>query len=278
MSSLAGKVALVTGASQGIGRACAMALAEAGATVALAARNEAKLAEVAAEINGAAARAAEAAGEIDDAAAICGGAASAGVTELFTGYAQAFALDLACEESIHSCAKAVIAQLGKVDILVNNAGITRDTLTLRMKRKDWDDVLTTNLTGAFLLTQAVMGSMLKARWGRVINITSVVGETGQAGQANYAASKAGLIGLTKSLARELASRGITVNAVAPGYIETAMTAVLTESQRMAMTLQIPLARAGTDHDIAAAVAFLASEEAGYITGHTLDVNGGMYMG
>jgi len=248
MSILAGRVALVTGASQGIGRACALALAEAGASVALAARNEAKLAEVAAEI------------------------AAAG------GVAHPFALDLSSEESIQACAKAVIAQLGKVEILVNNAGITRDTLTLRMKRKDWDDVLATNLTGAFLMTQAVMGSMLKARWGRIINITSVVGQTGQAGQANYAASKAGLIGLTRSLARELASRTITVNAVAPGFIETAMTAVLTDEQRTAMTSQIPLARAGTDRDVAAAVAFLASEEAGYITGHTLDVNGGMYMG
>ena len=278
MSTLAGRVALVTGASQGIGRAAALALAEAGATVALCARNEAKLAEVAAEINGAAGRAAEAAGEMDDAAALCGGAASAGVTEPVAGSAYVFALDLSNEESIQVCAKAVIAQLGKVDILVNNAGITRDTLTLRMKRKDWDDVLATNLTGSFLMTQAVMGSMLKARWGRIINITSVVGETGQAGQANYAASKAGLIGLTRSLARELASRTITVNAIAPGYIETAMTAVLTDEQRTAMTSQIPLGRAGTDRDIAVAVAFLASEEASYITGHTLDVNGGMYMG
>jgi 3-oxoacyl-[acyl-carrier protein] reductase len=223
-------------------------LAERGATVALAARNEAKLAEVAAEI------------------------AAAG------GIAHVFALDLASEVSIKDCAKAIVGQLGKIDILVNNGGITRDILSLRMKRKDWDDVMTTNLTGAFLMTQAAMSSMLKNRWGRVVNITSVVGEIGQAGQANYAASKAGLIGLTKSLARELASRTITVNAVAPGYIETAMTAVLTEEQRTAMTSQIPLARAGTDRDIAAAVAFLASEEAGYITGHTLDVNGGMYMG
>ncbi len=189
-----------------------------------------------------------------------------------------FALDLASEDSIKACAKVVIEQLGKVEILVNNAGITRDILAMRMKKKDWDDVLATNLTGAFLMTQACMQSMLKGRWGRVINITSVVGETGQAGQANYAASKAGLIGLTKSLARELASRTITVNAVAPGYIETAMTAVLTDEQKTAMTSQVPLQRAGTDRDIAAAVAFLASEEAGYITGHTLDVNGGMYMG
>jgi 3-oxoacyl-[acyl-carrier protein] reductase len=147
-----------------------------------------------------------------------------------------------------------------------------------VKKKDWDEVLATNLTGAFLMTQAVMGSMLKGRWGRVINISSVVGEAGQAGQANYAASKAGLIGLTKSLARELASRTITVNAVAPGYIETAMTSVLTDEQRTAMTAQIPLGRPGTDRDIAAAVTFLASEGASYITGHTLDVNGGMYMG
>ncbi len=249
MGTLAGRVALVTGASQGIGRACAMALAEAGATVALCARNEAKLADAAVEI------------------------AANGRTP-----AHCFALDVGSEESIKECVKTVVARLGKVDILVNNAGITRDTLALRMKRKDWDDVLTTNLTGAFLMTQACMGSMLKGRWGRVINITSVVGETGQAGQANYAASKAGLIGLTKSLARELASRTITVNAVAPGYIETAMTGVLTEEQKTAMTSQIPLARAGTDRDVAAAVAFLASEEASYITGHVLDVNGGMYMG
>ena len=248
MSTLQGRVALVTGASQGIGRACALALAESGATIALAARNEAKLSEVAGEI------------------------AAAG------GEASAFALDLSSEDSIKACAKMVIERLGKVDILVNNAGITRDILSLRMKKKDWDDVLTTNLTGAFLMTQAVMGSMLKTRWGRVINITSVVGETGQAGQANYAASKAGLIGLTKSLAKELASRTITVNAIAPGFIETAMTAVLTEEQKAAMTTHIPLGRPGTDKDIAAAVAFLASEEAGYITGHTLDVNGGMYMG
>jgi 3-oxoacyl-[acyl-carrier protein] reductase len=194
------------------------------------------------------------------------------------GTAQVFALDMANEESIKACAKAVVAHFGKLEILVNNAGITRDVLTLRMKRHDWDDVLNTNLTGAFLLSQACMSPMLKARWGRIINITSVVAETGQAGQANYAASKAGLIGLTKSLARELASRTITVNAVAPGYIETAMTAVLTEEQRNAMTSQVPLARAGTDKDIAGAVAFLASEDASYVTGHTLDVNGGMYMG
>ncbi len=248
MTSLSGRVALVTGASQGIGRATALRLAAAGAQVALAARNREKLDEVAAEI------------------------AAAG------GIAKAFVMDVAQEESIKSCAKGVIAHFGKVEILVNNAGITRDILTLRMKRHDWDDVLTTNLTGAFLLTQACMASMLKARWGRVINIASVVGQTGQAGQANYATSKAGLIGLTKSLARELASRTITVNAVAPGYIETAMTAVLNEEQRNAMAAHIPLGRPGTDAEVAAAIAFLASDEAAYITGHTLDVNGGMYMG
>jgi len=248
MNGLSGRIALVTGASQGIGRACALELARNGATVALAARSLDKLESVAAEI------------------------AAAG------GSAKAFALDVASEDSIKACAKAVIAEFGAVHILVNNAGITKDGLMLRMKRQDWDDVLTTNLTGAFLLTQAIASPMLKARWGRIINITSVVGEIGQAGQANYAASKAGMIGLTKSLARELASRGITVNAVAPGYIETAMTAVLSDEQKAAMTTHIPLQRAGADSDIAAAVAFLASEGAGYITGHTLDVNGGMYMG
>jgi len=194
------------------------------------------------------------------------------------GTAHSFALDISNEESIKACAKAVIAHFGRIEILVNNAGITRDTLSMRMRRHDWDDVLTTNLTGAFLLSQACMSTMLKSRWGRIINITSVVGETGQAGQANYAASKAGLIGLTKSLARELASRSITVNAVAPGMIATAMTDVLTEEQKAGMSAQIPVGRAGSDVEIAAAVAFLASEDAAYITGHTLDVNGGMYMG
>jgi len=238
---------LITGASQGIGRACALELARSGATVALAARSADKLTAVAAEI------------------------AAAG------GTARTFALDVSSEDSIKACAKAVIAHFGKVEILVNNAGITRDGLMMRMKRDDWDAVLTTNLTGAFLLTQACVSSLLKNRWGRIINITSVVGEIGQAGQANYAASKAGLIGLTKSLARELASRGITVNAVAPGFIQTAMTHVLTEEQKAAFNTQIPLGRIGTDADIAHAVAFLASEEAAYITGHTLDVNGGMHM-
>lgn len=248
MNGLQGKIALVTGASQGIGRACALELARAGATVALAARNESKLAEVAAEI------------------------------EATGGKAAAFALDVADEASIKAGAKAILEKFGKVEILVNNAGITRDGLVLRMKRADWDDVLSTNLTGAFLLTQALLSAMLKNRWGRIINISSVVGRTGQAGQVNYAATKAGLIGMTRALAREVASRGITVNAVAPGYIATPMTAVLDEKQTAAMMTTIPLGRAGTDADIASAVSYLASEGAGYITGHVLDVNGGMFMG
>lgn len=248
LMSLEGRTAFITGASQGIGRACALTLAKAGARVALAARNETKLAEVAAEIR-------------------AGG-----------GTAEVFVVDVASEESIKSGAKAAIAHYGSIEILVNNAGVTKDTLLLRMKRADWDDVIGTNLTGTFLLTQALLSPMLKARWGRIVNISSVVGETGQAGQANYAASKAGLIGFTKSLARELASRCITANAVAPGYIETAMTAVLDEKQRDSMLTQIPLGRAGTDQDVANAVRFLASDEAAYVTGHVLDVNGGMYMG
>ena len=247
MSTVSGRVALVTGASQGIGRACAVELARGGALVALAARSADKLATVADEIRAAG------------------------------GTAEPFALDIGDEASIRSCAKAVLERFGKVEILLNNAGITRDGLSMRMKRADWDDVLSTNLTGSFLMTQALLPQMLKVRWGRIINVTSVVGKTGQAGQANYAASKAGLIGLTKSLARELASRTITVNAIAPGYIETAMTAVLTEDQRSAMLTHVPLGRSGTEAEVAHSVRFLASEEAGYITGHTLDVNGGLYM-
>ncbi len=245
---LNGKVALITGASQGIGRACALRLAACGATVALAARSQEKLQAVAAEV------------------------AAAG------GQARTYSLDVSSEDSIKACARAVLADLGKVEILVNNAGITRDGLVLRMKLSEFDDVLRTNLTGAFLLTQALISSMMKGRWGRVINITSVVGQTGAAGQANYAASKAGIIGLTKSLAREFAGRGITVNAVAPGFIQTAMTADLPEAQKAAILAHVPLGRYGSDADVASAVAFLCSVGAGYITGHTLDVNGGMYMG
>ena len=239
------RVVLVTGASQGIGRAIALSLAQDGCHVALAARNEAKLAEVKAEI------------------------ATAG------GTAETFPLDLSSEDALRAGAKAVLAHFGAVHVLVNNAGITRDTLALRMKASDFTEVLAANLTGSFLLTQALLSPMMKARWGRVINITSVVGEIGAAGQANYAASKAGLIGLTKSLAREFASRGITVNAVAPGFIQTAMTDVLTEEQKAAILTQIPLARYGTVDDIAAAVRFLASDQAGYITGQVISINGGM---
>jgi 3-oxoacyl-[acyl-carrier protein] reductase len=247
MENLQGKTAFVSGASQGIGRACALVLAKMGARIALAARNEAKLEAVAAEI--------EAAG----------------------GQAKAFLMDVSDEDSIKAAAKAATAHFGSVEILVNNAGITRDTLLLRMKRADWDAVMTTNLTGAFLLTQALVNPMLRARWGRIINVSSVVGRTGQAGQANYAASKAGLIGFTRSMAREVASRSITVNAVAPGYIETAMTSVLEEKQREALLSHIPLGRAGSDEEVAHAVAFLASPQAGYITGHVLDINGGLFM-
>jgi len=248
MSDLKGRVALVTGASQGIGRACALELARAGATIAAAARNEEKTAAVVKEITHA-------------------GAAAA-----------AFKLDVANEDEVKAAVKAIIAQFGKIDILVNNAGITRDQLAMRMKRADWDAVLTTNLTGAFLCTQAVIGSMLKQRWGRIINITSVFGQMGQTGQANYAASKAGLIGLTMAMAREVASRSITVNAVAPGFIETAMTEGLSAEFKAEAVKMIPLGRVGSDLDVAHAVRFLASEEAGYITGHVLNVNGGMLMG
>jgi 3-oxoacyl-[acyl-carrier protein] reductase len=233
------RTAFVTGASRGIGRACARALAAAGARVVLAARDRARLEEASAEIPG-----------------------STWVE-----------LDLGSPESI----KAAFASAGKIDILVNNAAVTRDGLALRMKKDDWDAVLATNLTGAFLAIQQVLHGMLKERWGRIINISSVVGEAGNPGQANYVASKAGLIGLTKSLAQEMASRSITVNAVAPGFIDTDMTAALSEELKATMLAHIPLKRFGKPEDIAAAVKFLASEEAGYITGAVLNVNGGMYM-
>jgi 3-oxoacyl-[acyl-carrier protein] reductase len=245
---LEGRVALVTGASQGIGQACALALARQGASVALAARNQQKLEEVAGQI------------------------AAAG------GKAAVFAMDVANEEQIKSGIKTAIAHFGKIDILVNNAGITRDQLVMRMKRADWDAVLNTNLTSAYLCTQQAIGSMLKQRWGRIINITSVFGQMGQAGQANYASSKAGLIGLTMALAREVASRNITCNAVAPGFIETGMTAGLSEEFKQNAVKMIPLGRVGTADEVASAVCFLASEEASYITGHVLNVNGGMLMG
>jgi 3-oxoacyl-[acyl-carrier protein] reductase len=194
------------------------------------------------------------------------------------GKAAAFALDVTDEEQVKSAMKEAIGQFGKIDILINNAGITRDQLVMRMKRADWDAVLQTNLTSAYLCIQQVMSSMLKHRWGRIINITSVFGQMGQAGQANYAASKAGLIGLTMAIAREVGSRNITCNAVSPGFIETAMTATLGDDFKQTAAKQIPLGRVGAPEDVASAVAFLASDEASYITGHVLNVNGGLLMG
>jgi 3-oxoacyl-[acyl-carrier protein] reductase len=232
------RTAFVTGASRGIGRACARVLADAGAKVVLAARDRAKLEEAASEIPG----------------------------------STFVEIDLSSPDSI----KAALAQAGKVDILVNNAGVTRDGLAMRMKQEDWDAVIATNLTGAFLASQQVLRSMMQERWGRIINIASVVGEAGNPGQANYVASKAGLIGLTKSLAQEMGSRNITVNAVTPGFIETDMTAGLSQQLKDTMLSHIPLKRFGKPEDVAAAVRFLASEEAGYITGCVLKVNGGMY--
>jgi len=246
--NISGRVALVTGASQGIGRSGALKLASAGATVALAARNQEKLNELVREITGAG------------------------------GKAAAFAVDVSDEAQIKSACKAAITQFGKIDILVNNAGITRDQLVIRMKRSDWDAVLSTNLTSAYLCIQQALASMLKQRWGRIINIASVFGQMGQAGQANYAASKAGLIGLTMAIAREVGSRTITCNAVAPGLIETAMTAGLGDDFKQNAVKQIPLGRVGSPDDVANAVAYLASEEASYITGHVLNVNGGLLMG
>jgi 3-oxoacyl-[acyl-carrier protein] reductase len=233
------RTAFVTGASRGIGLACARALAGAGARVILAARDQTRLEAASAAISG-------------------------------STWVQ---IDLASPESI----KAAFAKAGKVDILVNNAAMTKDGLALRMKKDDWDAVIATNLTGAFLCVQQVLHGMMKERWGRIINISSVVGEAGNPGQANYVASKAGLVGLTKSLAQEMSSRNITVNAVAPGFVETDMTAVLSEELKATMLAHIPLKRFGKPEDIAAAVKFLASEEAGYITGAVLNVNGGMYM-
>jgi 3-oxoacyl-[acyl-carrier protein] reductase len=245
--SLSGQIALVTGGSQGIGRATALALAECGADVAVMARTLEKCDAVAEEIRAKGRRALAVQGDLGQA------------------------------EEIEAAISRVAAELGAIGILVNNAAITRDGLALRMKRDDWDAVINTNLTGVFLTTQQTLPMMMKARRGRIINLTSVVAQAGNVGQANYIAAKSGLIGLTKALAREYASRNITVNAVAPGYIETPMTAAMNEQAREAMLAQIPLRRAGVDHDVACAVAFLASDEAGYITGHVLNVNGGMYM-
>lgn len=241
-----GRVAFVTGASQGIGRECALALARAGARVVAGARSTDKLADLVAEIR-------EAGGE-----------------------AHAVSLDVTSDESVKSAFADAEATFGAVEILVNNAGITKDGLAMRMSSEAWSDVIDTNLTGAFRCIQAVMRGMMKKRWGRVINVSSVVGLSGNPGQANYVSSKAGLIGLTKSLSQELGSRNITVNAVAPGFVETAMTEALTDEARAAITGKIPLGQIGTSADIAHAVCFLAADESGYITGHTLSVNGGMY--
>ena len=246
--SLAGRFALVTGASQGIGHAIALKLAGLGANVAVAARNQEKLDDLVQQIS------------------------SSG------GKATAFVLDVADEQQIKAVFKSVISQLGRIDILVTNAGITRDQLVMRMKRADWDAVLNTNLTSAYLCTQQAVSSMLRQRWGRIINVTSIFGQIGQAGQANYASSKAGLIGLTKAIAREVGSRNITCNAVAPGFIETSMTSALGDDFKQNALKNIPLGRIGTPEDVAGSVAFLASEEASYITGHVLDVNGGLHMG
>jgi len=248
MFSLKDKVALVTGASQGIGRATSLSLAQAGAKLAVAARNTEKLSALAAEI--------EASG----------------------GSALAVPMDVADAAQVKAGFQQLLAKFGRLDILVNNAAITRDTLALRMKLEDWDAVLRTNLTGAHLCIQQALGAMLKQRSGRIINLTSVVAETGNAGQANYVASKAGLIGLTRAIAVEVASRNITVNAIAPGFIETPMTDALPQELKDKMKALIPLGRFGTDRDVAAAIAFLASDEAAYITGQVLDVNGGMHMG
>jgi 3-oxoacyl-[acyl-carrier protein] reductase len=247
MLKLDKKTALVTGASQGIGEAIAKLLALQGARVVVAARNEEKLRSLAAYID-------------------AGG-----------GCARPLALDVSQPETFGERLKSLPADFGEIDILVNNAGITADNLLARMSLDDWERVLRTNLTGAFALSKEVVRGMMKRRWGRIVNVSSVVGMMGNAGQANYAASKAGLIGFTKSLARELGSRNITVNVVAPGYIETAMTQSLPEASRESLTGAIALKRLGTVADVAAAVLFLASEEAGYITGHTLNVSGGLYI-
>jgi 3-oxoacyl-[acyl-carrier protein] reductase len=247
MFSLKEKTALVTGASQGIGRATAIALAAAGARVALAARNEAKLAELAGEITAAG------------------------------GEAFAVPMDVARPEQIKAGFEAVRARFGGLHILVNNAAITRDTLALRMKQEDWDSVLQVNLTAAHIAIQQALGIMLRQKWGRIINVSSVVARMGNAGQANYVAAKAGLIGLTKAIAVEVASRHLTVNAVAPGFVVSPMTDPLTQQVKDALLARIPLGRFGRDQEVAAAIVFLASEEAGYITGHVLDVNGGLYM-
>jgi 3-oxoacyl-[acyl-carrier protein] reductase len=248
MFSLKDRVALVTGASQGIGRATALALASAGARVIAAARNREKL--------------------------------DALVRELAASGSEALAvtMDVADAEQVKAGFKQGVEKFGRLDILVNNAAVTRDGLSLRMKLDDWESVLRTNLTGAHLCIQQALVVMLRQRYGRIINMSSVVAETGNAGQANYVAAKAGLIGLTRAIATEMASRSITVNAIAPGFIGTPMTDPLPQKAKEEMLARIPLGRLGQDREVAATVVFLASDEAAYITGHVLDVNGGLHMG
>ncbi len=241
------RVAVVTGASQGIGRATAALLAERGARVVLAARNAEKLAALENEI------------------------------KQKGGEALAVPMDVSDQEQIKAGFKKALERFERIDILVNNAAIARDQLALRMKRADWDAVLQTNLTGAHLCIQQVLPGMLRQRSGRIINITSVVAQTGNVGQVNYIASKAGLIGLTKALAMEVASRGITVNAVSPGFIISPMTDPLADKVKQELIARIPLGRMGTDREVAVGILFLASDEAGYITGHVLDINGGLYL-
>jgi 3-oxoacyl-[acyl-carrier protein] reductase len=247
MMSLAGRVAVVTGASQGIGRACGVVLAEAGAHLALGSRSPEKLGQVAKEI------------------------------EKLGQRALVLNLDVTATESVKAAVGETLERWGKIDILVNNAGIARDNLLLRMKPEDWEAVLRTNLDGAYFCIREVLSGMVRQRYGRIINITSVVAQAGNSGQANYVASKAGLIGLTKALAIEVASRNITVNAVAPGFIATPLTDKLPEAVRQKILGLVPLGRMGTDREVAYGVRFLASDEAGYITGHVLNINGGMYL-
>jgi len=244
---LSGRVALITGASQGIGRACALVLAEAGADVVVGSRNVEKLQTVAQEIAGLGRK------------------------------ALVLSLDVSNPESVKAAVTGALQSLEKIHILVNNAGVSKDSLVMRMKPEAWEAVIRTNLDGAFHCIQAVLPSMVRQRYGRIINISSVVAQAGNPGQANYIAAKAGLLGLTKAVAAEVASRNITVNAVAPGFIATAMTAGLPESVQQKILSLVPLGRMGTDRDVAYGVRFLASDEAAYITGHVLNINGGMYM-
>ena len=245
--SLQGKVGFVTGGSRGIGRACALVLAEAGAEVAVGGRDEARLSAVAAEIEGLGRK------------------------------ALPVSVDLTQPAQIRTAFEQVMNAFGRLDILVNNAGVTRDGLLLRMKEGDWNEVLQTNLTATFLCTRAAVKIMLRQRYGRIVNLSSVVGLTGNPGQANYVASKAGIIGLTKTVAQEVAKRNITVNAVAPGFVDTAMTRALPETARAKLLERIPMGRVGRDREIALGVRFLASDEAGYVTGQVLHINGGLYM-